>query len=56
MEDIKIAGYYPGDILSLKKNSIILNMQDCLDAGGDWTKSVENLLMNGWEINEIRKK
>ena len=53
MEDVKVEGFYPAQILSLKKGSAVLLQSDCLDAGGDWEASVNMLLKEGWNINEV---
>lgn len=56
MEDVKINGYYPAHILTLKKEKMILKQSDCMDAGGDWDKSVHYLLNDGWVIGETLKE
>ena len=56
MENIKVEGYYPAHILSLKKDSIVLQQSDCVDAGGDWSASVHFLLNEGWSIDEVKKE
>ena len=54
MENLKFGEYYPGEILSLKKGNITVYRDDCMDAGGDWEKSIDNLLNQGWEIGETK--
>ena len=53
MEEIKIEGYRPGQILSLKKGNVVVFQNDCMEAGGDWEASINMLLKEGWSINEV---
>ena len=52
-QEVKIEGYHPSQILSLKNGKAILLQTDCMDAGGDWVASVTMLLKEGWSINEV---